>query len=61
MQYFNYVKASIIQYTLWETHLIRLYLRLGDSALVKLVPDSEDAVTYKGPKNLRLFQVGTLK
>ena len=61
MQYFNYVKASIIHYTLLETHLIRLYLRLGESAMVKLVPDSEDAVSYKGPKNLRLFQVGTLK
>ena len=38
-----------------------MYLRLDEIATVNLVPDRDDAVTYKGPKNLRLFRVGTLK
>ena len=44
-----------------ETWLIKLHLRLDDIATVNLLPSRDDAVTYKGPKNLRLFRVGTLK
>ena len=41
--------------------LKKFHLRLDESATVNLVPDRDDAVIYKGPKNLRLFRVGTLK
>ncbi|XP_023329144.1 uncharacterized protein LOC111701898 [Eurytemora carolleeae] len=39
---------------------VSIMLRLGDSNTVQLVSDSDAAVTYKGPENLRLFRVGML-
>ena len=45
----------------YATVLIKLYLRFGDSNAVQLVADSDDAVSYKGPENLRLFRVGMIK